>query len=174
MLKLYKPLALASVVALAACTSTPAPETAVATTPTVTPAQRLATIEQVAGVADNELNVQPLRDPEVDDLRQQAQHQQQAGDLDAAIGSLDQALQLVSGDPGLLQERAELALLKQDYQGAEKFALQALQLGSRTGPLCRRHWATVEQSRLARDEQQNAESAHAQIDTCTVAGIQRF
>ena len=41
-------------------------------------------------------------------------------------------------------------------------------------PLCRRHWATIEQSRLARGEKENAVSAHAQIEGCTVPGIKRY
>ena len=51
---------------------------------------------------------------------------------------------------------------------------KALELGSKTGPLCRRHWATVEQSHLARGEAENAASAKAQIASCTVPGVQRF
>ncbi|MFT4248259.1 MAG: hypothetical protein QM581_09510 [Pseudomonas sp.] len=164
----------ACAVALAACSSAPPPPPPVAPVATITPAQRMAEIEKIAGVDDTELSVQPLRDPQVDDLRETAQSRRAAGDLAGAAAALDQALKLVSGDPGVLQERAELALLQQDYAGAERFARQAIDLGSKTGPLCRRHWATIEQSRLARDEKENAASAHAQIESCTVPGIKRY
>ena len=54
------------------------------------------------------------------------------------------------------------------------FARKAIDLGSKTGPLCRRHWATIEQSRLTRGEKENAVSAHAQLEGCTVPGIKRY
>ena len=159
---------------LAACSSAPPPPAPAAAVDTLTPAQRMAKIESAAGVDDTELSVQPLRDPQVEDLRERAQAKRAAGDLTAAAAALDQALKLVPGDPGVLQERAEVALLQQDYAGAERFARQAIDLGSKTGPLCRRHWATIEQSRLARGQTQDAASAHAQIETCTVPGIKRY
>jgi len=81
---------------------------------------------------------------------------------------------IVAGDPAVLQERAELALLQGQWAQAETFARKAVDLGSKTGPLCRRHWATIEQSRLARGEKENAVSAHAQLEGCTVPGIKRY
>ena len=164
-------LALSTALLLAACGTTPPPAPPV---PTVTPAQRMAAVEAAAGNDDTELKVQPLRNPEVDDLREQALAQRGAGDLSAAAATLDQALQLVSGDPSVLQERAEIALLQGDWTQSEAFARQALDLGSRTGPLCRRHWSTIEQARQARGETENAVSAHAQLEGCTVPGIKRY
>ena len=165
--------AAAAVLSLAGCVSAPpaAPRAAVDTT---TPAQRLAAVDAIAGADDTELSVQPLRDAQVDDLRQTAIAQRKAGDLAAAAEALNQALLLVNDDPGILQERADIALLQSDWVRAETLSKKALELGSRTGPLCRRHWATIEQSRLARGETQNAVSAHAQIEGCTVPGIKRF
>ncbi|KFA21841.1 hypothetical protein KWS_0122710, partial [Xanthomonas vasicola pv. musacearum NCPPB 4384] len=84
------------------------------------------------------------------------------------------ALGLVPGDPAILQERAEVSVLQADWPAAERFAKQAIELGSKTGPLCRRHWATIEQSRLARGEKENAASARAQIVGCTVPGMKRY
>lgn len=165
--------AAAAVLSLAGCVSSPpvAPRAAVDAT---TPAQRLATVDAIAGADDTELSVQPLRDAQVDDLRQTAIAQRKVGDLAAAAEALNQALLLVNDDPGILQERADIALLQADWVRAETLSKKALDLGSRTGPLCRRHWATIKQSRLARGETQNAVSAHAQIEGCTVPGIKRF
>jgi tetratricopeptide (TPR) repeat protein len=157
---------------LAACVSTPPSPPVVQDT--TTPAQRLAAVEAIAGVDDTELSVQPLRDAQVDDLRENAIAKRKAGDLAGAAEDLNQALMLVDNDPGILQERAEVALLQADWARAETLAKKAVDLGSRTGPLCRRHWATIEQSRLARAEKENAVSAHAQIEGCTVPGIKRF
>lgn len=166
------PVVLAAALVLAGCVApAPAPQVPVDTT---TPAQRMAAIETAAGVDDTELTIQPLRDPEVDDLRELARQQREAGNLPAAGDALDQALLLVDNDPGILQERAEIAVLQGDWPRAGTLARKALELGSKTGPLCRRHWATVEQSHLARGEAENAASAKAQIASCTVPGVQRF
>lgn len=171
--RLFRPLCLLVLgAALSACVSSAPPVRA--PVDTTTPAQRLAAVEAAAGPDDKEVSVQPLRDPEVDDLRQSAQAQRQAGDLDAAAASLDHALTLVAGDPAVLQERAEIALLQGQWAPAEQFARKAVDLGSRTGPLCRRHWATIEQARVARAEKENAASAHAQLEGCTVPGIKRY
>ena len=164
--------ALTAVLLLAGCVAPPAAPPPPADT--TTPAQRLAAIQAAAGANDTELSVQPLRDPGVDDLRELAQARRDAGDLSAAADALNQALLLVDTDPGILQERAEIAVLQGDWPRAETLARKALELGSRTGPLCRRHWATVEQAHLARGEAQNAASAKAQIAACTVPGVQRF
>lgn len=166
--------ALAAAVAslsLAACVSTPPPPVVQDTT---TPAQRMAAVDAIAGIDDTELSVQPLRDAQVDDLRETAISKRKAGDLAGAAEDLNQALMLVDNDPGILQERAEVALLQADWARAEALARKAVGLGSRTGPLCRRHWATIEQSQLARAEKENAISAHAQIEGCTVPGIKRY
>ncbi|WP_426787346.1 hypothetical protein [Xanthomonas campestris] len=174
MIRLHRLLALVGVLAaLTACISAP-PAPPPAPVDTTTPAQRLALIEREAGVDDTELSVQPLRDPQVDDLRETAKAKRQIGDLAAAAAALDQALGLVSGDPAILQERAEVAVLQGAWNASERFAKQAIELGSKTGPLCRRHWATIEQARLARGEKENAASAKAQIVGCTVPGVKRY
>ncbi|KLD71968.1 hypothetical protein [Xanthomonas pisi] len=174
MIRLHRLVALIGVLAaVTACVSAPPAPPPPPVDPT-TPTQRLLLIEREAGVDDTELSVQPLRDPQVDDLRDSAKAKRQAGDLPGAAAALDQALKLVSGDPAILQERAEVAVLQADWPAAERFANQAVELGSKTGPLCRRHWATIEQSRLARGEKENAASAKAQIAGCTVPGVKRY
>ncbi|WP_045760902.1 hypothetical protein [Xanthomonas albilineans] len=158
---------------LASCVSAPPPPPP-PPVDTTTPAQRIAVIDASGGVDDTEVNVQPLRDPAVQDLRDSAKRKRAAGDLAGAAAALDQALKLVSDDPALLQDRAEVALLQKDNAQAEAFAKRAIDLGSQTGPLCRRHWATVEQARLALGQKESAASAHTQIAGCTVPGIKRY
>lgn len=158
--------------ALAACVTPP--PVVKASVDTTTPAQRLAAVDAAAGNDDKELAVQPLRDSEVEDLRQAALARRQANDLAGAAAALDQALAIMASDPSVLQDRAEIALLQGEWAAAETFARKSVELGSKTGPLCRRHWATIEQSRLARGEKENAASAHAQLEGCTVPGIMRY
>ncbi|MFT4198463.1 MAG: hypothetical protein QM601_11260, partial [Pseudoxanthomonas sp.] len=152
----------------------PPPAPVPAAAPAVAPAQRMAEVQAAAAGDDRELDVQPLRDPQVEDLRQAAQAARTRGDLGVAGDDLNQALMISPEDPALLQERAEVALLQGEWERAEALARKAVQLGSKTGPLCRRHWATIEQSQLARGQDLNAASAHAQIAACTVAGVQRY
>lgn len=142
--------------------------------PGISPQQRLAAVHAAAGAEDTELNVQPLRDPQVEDLREQAARALAGGDAEAAGEALNQALLVVPDDPAVLQERAEVALLQAQYERAETLARRAYDVGSKVGPLCRRHWATIEQSRLARDQAENAASAQAQLRTCTVPGVTRY
>ncbi len=158
--------------ALAACVTPP--PVVKAPVDTITPAQRLAAVDAAAGNDDKELAVQPLRDSEVEDLRQAALARRQVNDLAGAAAALDQALAIMASDPSVLQDRAEIALLQGEWAAAETFARKSVELGSKTGPLCRRHWATIEQSRLARGEKENAASAHAQLEGCTVPGIMRY
>jgi len=143
MMKSVSPLFL---LCLAGCVSAPLPELPVARDP-MTPDQRVAAIQAAAGDDDRELAVQPLRDPQVEDLREQAQQARAARDLAMAAEALNQALLLVPDDPAVLQERAEVALLQGDYARADTLAQRAFQLGSQVGPLCRQHWETVRQVR---------------------------
>lgn len=167
--------AVSLLLALGACsTGAPLPPQAPAL-PRVAPEQRLAAaIAAAAGSDDRELAVQPLRDPEVQDLRETAADAIRAHDYAAAAESLNQALLIVADDPAVLQERAEVALLQGEDERAETLARRAFELGSKVGPLCRRHWAVVEQARLARGLTQDAQSAHVQIAACTVAGFERM
>lgn len=168
-------LACACVLVLAACASqTPAPSSAAPPATSATPQEMVALIRGAAGDGDGELAVQPLRDPMVDDLRERANALEAQGDLDGAVAALDQALEIVDGDPALLQERAELAILQADFERAGTLAERGYALGSQLGPLCRRHWITLEQVRLMAGDVDGATSARAQADGCRVAGPERY
>jgi len=165
--------ALALLLVLAACASSP-PLPRVQSLTSASPAQMLAHIDAVAGDGTGELMVQPLRDPGVEDLRQRAERLRDQGRLGDAAAALDQAMALVPGDPGLLQERAEVALLMSDFARAGELAAQAQAIGSGVGPLCRRHWATLEQARLVQGDAAGAESARTEIERCRVARPPRW
>ena len=167
-------LAFVVLAAIAGCTSAPPLPPPPAALTTATPEAMVATIRAAAGQDPNELNVQPLRDPQVEDLRQEAQQAEaQHRDGDAAA-ALDRAIALVPDDPALLQERAEVALLLKDPATAERLARDAEARGAHVGPLCRRHWATIEQTRLLAGDAAGAADAHARIAACTVAPPPRY
>ncbi|WP_342317034.1 tetratricopeptide repeat protein [Lysobacter sp. FW306-1B-D06B] len=160
---------------LAACSTTPPPPPA----PTIDPVAAVTAIRASGGAASTELDVQPIRDPQVDDLREDAERFEKAGQYAQAAQALDHALQLNPDDPALLQERAEAALLEKDLAGAERFARQGIERGSKVGPLCRRHWETIAQVRQARAVPvevpgDSVADARRERDACTVAAPVRY
>ena len=127
---------------LAACGSTPVASTWIGPSP-----EQLVSEIRAAGAAmPGELDVQPLRDPMVEDLRVRAARAERTQRYAEAAADLDNALALSPDDPGLLQERAEAAVLEKDLAKAETLARRAFGLGGKVGPLCRRHWMTIRQS----------------------------
>ena len=165
--------ALVPVLLLGACASAPLPPPPAALT-SATPEQMVATVRAAAGRDPDELNVQPLRDPQVEDLREQAQRLEAQHHPADAAAALDRALALAPDDPALLQERAEAALLLHDAATAERMAREAEAKGAHVGPLCRRHWATVQQTRLLAGDAPGAADAKARIAACTVAPPPRY
>lgn len=164
----------AGAVSLLAACATPSSAPSPATLTTASPEAMVAAIRAAAGDDDGELAVQPLREPMVEDLREDALRLQSQQRYPEAAAALDRALALVPGDPALLQERAEAALLLRQFDDAERLARQAYELGAKVGPLCRRHWATVRQARLVAGDAAGAQAAQAQVETCRVAGPDRF
>lgn len=182
--------------ALAACHSTPpAPEWA-----GPAPEQLAAEIRAAGKAAADELDVQPLRDPMVEDLRVKAAQAERRRDHAEAAALLDRALTLSPDDPALLQERAEVAVLLKDLGKAAALARRAFETGAKVGPLCRRHWATIRQQlvfeqrglqaqaaarklkgdKLAQWERASTRTAAALIDAeqaqtaCTLTGPARY
>lgn len=190
MLQQWRMAMLAGVVALCGCAAPPPKP--------VEPAfdgAALVKIIRAAGAASStELDVQPLRDPQVEDLRQQAQQLEGKRMYRGAADLLDRAMKLNAEDPALLQDRAELALLLRDPAQAQRLAKQAIDLGSTTGPLCRRHWETLLQTALLRANDRvirrgeseaqatarvgaaatEVRNARTQRDACTVAAPSRY
>ncbi len=166
------PLIVATTLAACATSQPEAPPPAALTT--ASPQQQVATIRAAAGDGEGELAIQPLRDPEVEDLREKAHRLETQQYYDEPASTLDQALEIVPDDPALLQERAEAALLLGEHAQAEALARRAFDTGTQVGPLCRRHWATIEQSRLLEGDAVGAAAADKRTDQCTVAGVNRF
>jgi tetratricopeptide (TPR) repeat protein len=123
---------------------------------------------RAAGLVGNELDVQPLRDPQVDDLRTAAMQAEQRGDYTAAKRSLSQALVLSPDDPDLLQWQAELALATRQWEQAEKLAAQSYEKGPKLGGLCRRNWSTIHFAAEARGNNSAAVQAQQRVAACAV------
>ena len=163
---------IAATTLLCACGSTPPSQPA--TPARADPTQMVAAVRAAAGSGEGELAVQPLRDPMVEDLRQQAVTLEQQQRYADAAAALDKALAITPDDPAVLQERAEAALLLKDFDGAEQRARRAYDIGAKVGPLCRRHWATVRAVRYAVNDGAGAAEAHRQLAACKVAALERY
>jgi predicted Zn-dependent protease len=127
--------AVAVALLLAGCASAPPPAPQA---PSFNAAAIVAGVRAAGNAVATEVEVQPLQDPLVADLRHQAQRDEQAGRLADAASALDRALAERPQDPTLLQERAEIALLQRDVDAAAEFARRAQAAGPSVGPLCRR------------------------------------
>ena len=167
-------LAVGALLLLVDCTTTQSMPPQPAALTSASPEAMVAAIRATAGHDDAELAVQPLRDPMVEDLREDALRLESRQQYAEAAAALDKALAIVPEDPALLQERAEAALLLRQFDEAERLARHAYELGAKVGPLCRRHWATMRQARLVAGDATGAQSAQAHVDDCKVAGPNRF
>ena len=129
---------------------------------------------RAAGRLGNELDVQPLRDPQVEDLRAVATAAEARGDYGAAQGALAQAIQLSPQDPELLQWQAEMALVKHDWSNAHALATQSWERGPKLGGLCRRNWTTIRLAAQSRGDAAAASQAQQRAAACAVAPPNRF
>ena len=158
---------LAALAMLAACASTPEPRKAATRPP---PPERDVIAEvRAAGVdAADGLDVTPLRDPAVTDLRDAAIRFEAERAFDQADAALDRALALTPNDPELTQWRAELALAQGRYDDAVRLANASWETGPRLGGLCRRNWTAIRIARELSGYPDAATAAAAQIARCTV------
>ena len=165
--------ALAAIAALlAACATPPSP-------PAPAPVNVEAMVAKIrfdAGAAEprEELAIQPLRDPVVEDLRAQARKAETEKRYPDAVAALDRALAETADDPSLLQDRAEAALLVRDFAGAETFAQRAYTVGAQVGPLCRRHWGTILAVRRLRADAAAVAEAEKQFAACKITAPPRY
>jgi tetratricopeptide (TPR) repeat protein len=143
--------------------------------PVVLPSYDLVAAIRAAGDREKSIiNVNPLLDPGVAALQNAAHHDEQAGRYADAASTLDQALELSSQSPDLLQERAEVAMRLKDFATAEKLAHQSWALGPKLGPLCARNWQTVVEIRLQTRDLAGATAARKWVQQCHKAGVPRY
>ncbi|HET9482885.1 MAG TPA: tetratricopeptide repeat protein [Xanthomonadales bacterium] len=129
----------------------------------------VAEIRGQAAGAPSVIQVMPLADTEVDDLRREARRKEEAKDFAGAASALKRALTLRPDDPLLLQWLAELSLQQGAFQVAEQYAQKSYDLGPRLGEICVRNWLTIQITRTERGDATGASSAKAQVPTCQIA-----
>lgn len=157
----------ACVLALAACS--PPPDEPPATTKAPAPQRDLvAEVRALGADSPDALEVQPLRDPQVEDLIAAATRSENARKFKEADAAIARALAITPDDPALLQHRAEIALARADYALAEQLANTSYERGPKLGGLCRRNWATIRVSREMRGQADGAATAGTQGQRCTV------
>lgn len=139
----------------------------------LTPESMVAQV-RTAGLQGNDLTVAPLRDPQVEDLRNTATQAEARKDIVAAQSAIDLALKISTMDPDLLQWQAELSLLKKNWVQAENFAQLSYDKGPKLGALCRRNWKTLSFARKAKNDVAGAQRADQQIAQCTVTPPPRY
>ncbi|MFC0677156.1 tetratricopeptide repeat protein [Lysobacter korlensis] len=169
---------------LAGCATQPAAPDLTEPPGAATRVEMVETIRAAGVASDDELEVRPLREGAVEDLRERAQALQAQGDYPQAAALLDEALERHGADPTVLQERAEAAVLVGDFDAAERFSRRAIEIGTQVGPLCRRHWTLLEQvaqAQLAGADaaesaglQSRVDAARREREACTVAAPARY
>jgi len=155
---------------LAACGRPTKPE------PTPPRVQRdwVAEISAEAARAESAVDVVPLADPELDDLRIRARAATAAGQHADAEATWRQALDLRPGDPALWQSLAETLLAQQRWADAEAAAAKSAELGPRVGALCLRSRYTAFAARIELGDAVGAAQARMRVEECVVAAPARF
>jgi predicted Zn-dependent protease len=155
------------VLALAGCAGNPPrPQ------PSVT--DMLAAIHAAGQHDDSAVHVKPLRDPAAQQWVDKARTGIAAGHAGKAASDLDHALRLAPKDPGILQDRAELAVRRHHYARAEQLARQSWSAGPRLGGLCARNWQTVLEMRKLAHDAAGVAQARSQRGKCRVNGVTRM
>lgn len=176
-MKMKQLIALSLAVLLSACARSPAPQAPVAVEAEVHPAtslqQRVERVRSEAGDGQG-LDVWPVRDAEVEDLREAASEAEAGGDLAQAEALLAKAMELRPDSPELLQQAAEVALLRGDINTAIERAGQAWRLGPQVGSLCRRSWGTMREAYDEARHDEGVQIAARKIEDCTVVGPVRM
>lgn len=153
--------------ALTACAGAPKSPT-VAKIPPAPERDWVSEIRAEAAQLPSNVDVLPLRDAVVDDLRAKAQAAEAARKFNEAEASLNAALVIVPDDPALWQWRAEVALAERRFTDAIAHATRSAALGPKLGNLCVRNWLTLAAARHESKDAAGEVSARAQAKACPV------
>lgn len=160
-------LACVAVLALAACT-TKAPPKRVVTAPEPPPRDWVAEIRAEAAKLPSHIDVMPLQEAAVEDLRAKARAAESARRFDEADATLDAALAITPEDPALWQWRAEIALAERRFDDAVAHAQRSEAIGPKLGNLCVRNWLTVAAARHEARDAAGESAARAKAEACPV------
>lgn len=161
-------LAVAAVLSLlAACATTP-PAKPVAKAVEPPPRDWVAEIRAAAAQVPSHIEVLPLQEATVEDLRQKARAAESAKHFDEAAATLDAALALAPEDPALWQWRAEIALAERRFDDALAHAQKSAAIGPKLGDLCVRNWLTVAAARHEANDVAGEADARHKASACPV------
>lgn len=132
------------------------------------PQAAVAAVRAAGGELDSAVQVAPLRDPAIEGWVAEARAAEAAGDHARAEAALERALRLAPDAPDLLQDRAEVALLRGHWREAEELAVRSFNLGPRVGSLCARNWQTSVEARVAFGDAEGALAAQERLRACRV------
>lgn len=152
---------------LAACASAPPPKPVAKPAPPP-PRDWVAEIRAEAGKLPSHIEVMPLSEAAVEDLRVKARAAEQAKQFDQAEASLGAALAITPEDPSLWQWRAEIALAEQRFADAIAHAQKSAAIGPKLGDLCVRNWLTVAAARHEARDSAGETEARGKAAACPV------
>ncbi len=128
--------------AMIGCQSTPEPISPPAPPP-APPHDWVGEIRERAARMPSYVEVLPLNDAGIADLRELARVAEEAKLYAEADQHLTLALELMPDDPELWQWRAELALAQKKWTDAQAHARQSAEIGPKLGRICVRNWLTL-------------------------------
>ena len=156
-----------AVLALAACATTPPPKPVVKA-PEPPPRDWVAEIRAEAAKLPSHIEVIPLQEAVVEDLREKARVAEAAQQFDQADATLDAALAIAPEDPALWQWRAEIALAERRFDDAVAHARKSEAIGPKLGNLCVRNWLTVAAARHEAHDAVGETDARNKAKACPV------
>ena len=127
-----------------------------------------ARVREPARETSEGVQVFPLKNPAVAQLMEDASRAEANGDLDQAAVLLERALRIQPRDPELLQQMAETALQRGEYEQALGFAVRSYDTGPRVGEICARNWRTISVARERLGDGDGAREALDRSGQCTV------
>lgn len=155
---------------VAGCATTAPPEA-----PAPIPARDwVADIRAAAEDDPSAIDVIPLAEPGLADLRARAEDARRAGRHADAESLQAQAQALSPDDPVIWQEQAEIALSAGNWPAAEQRAKESHRRGPGVGSLCARNWLTVRAARLESGDPAGAAAAQLEVDRCKAAAPVRM
>lgn len=157
---------------LSACATVSPPEPPAE--PLVPARDRVAALRSVAMANPSAVELAPLQNPAVDLLLDAAAQAEAAGDHEAALAQIEDALSVEPENPRLWQLKAEALLRKGEFLDAEKLAMKSYDMGARIGEWCMRNWLLIAETRDALGDTSTSEAALSRAEGCPTKPLPRF